>query len=803
MLKNYLTVTFRSLLKNRAFSFINIVGLAVGMAACLLILQYVTFELSYDNFHEKGDRLYRVNQDRYTNGKLTTQWAAGTSAIGPALKATLPEIEDYVKVMKADRSLISYKDRKLVLDDNYYAGSSFFKLFSYPLLKGDPATALRETNTVVLSEETARKLFRNEDAMGQLVMAGSEPLKVTGIMQDIPENTHLKIDFLQSYATMAKYHPSSTTYDLEKSWFSDGYLTYVLIKHGVDMSKLDSKLAEVAKQGRGNLPPSETAVYTLQPVKDIHLYSDRMMEARANGDGQAVYLLLGIAVFVVIIAWINYINLATARGIGRAKEVGVRKTLGSAKIQLVCQFMLESAVLNGLAMALAVVIISLCVPAFASLTGLDINFSLLSNPSFWVTVTILFLIGSGFSGFYPAVVLSGFRPVEVLKGKFTSSSKGVILRKGMVVFQFAASIFLLIGSLAVYLQVDYMQGQKLGVKIDQTLVIRPPLIRVDSMYRDMSAFKHESLSQNSIKNISISTSVPGSSIDWNVGRLRQVGEDEDKGIQSRVIATDYEFLKAYDIKLLAGRYFSPDYATDNGALILNRASAERFGFNKPEEAIGKQLVFNGTPSNIVGVVENFHQESLRTNYDAIIFKCDPKVQGQLSVKVDPSNISQIIGLLKTNWAKYFPGDTFDYFFLDQHFNEQYKADQRFGKVFGIFTLIAIFVACMGLFGLVSYTIVQRTKEIGIRKVLGASVREILQLLYKDFALLILISFVISAPLGWYAVHRWLEGYAFRIDVNLLMFIVPFLGVLTIAFSTISMLTVKAALMNPVKSLKIE
>ncbi|MCC8426519.1 ABC transporter permease [Mucilaginibacter sp. UR6-11] len=803
MLKNYLRVIFRNLGNNKAFSFINIVGLAIGMAACLFILQYVSFELSYDNFNTKGDRLYRINQDRYTGGKLSTVWAAGASAAGPAFKTAFPnEIEEYVKLLSTGQALVSHNNRSFVINNNFMVGPGFFKMFSYPLLQGDANTALKEPRSVVLSVSVAKKLFGGANAMDQNVTIFNKPLKVTGIMQDMPKNSHLKLDVMESYSTLKEIFGLSPSFDLETKWFSDGFITYVLLKPGVNVKALEAKFVPIAKRGLADAP-NEAAVYTLQPVKDIHLYSNRTGEASPNGDGKSVYLLLGVAIFAIIIAWINYINLATALGMARAKEVGVRKTLGSAKIQLIAQFIFEAIILNGIAMLLAIGMIAVCIPGFATISGVGAGFSLFSKPIFWLSVLGIVTIGSILSGFYPAIVLSSYKPVEVLKGKLPNISGGVILRKGLVVFQFAASIFLLIGALTVYKQIDFMQNQKLGVNIDQTVVIRSPLIQVDSLRRDMHIFKETALALPSVKSITVSSDVPGSQVSTNRGRLRMVGQSENSSVQARVITTDYDFLKNYGIKIIAGRDYSPQYPGDEETLIVNRSAAVLFGYNKPQDIIGKQMIFGGGPHTIIGVTEDFHQQSLRDKYDAIIFDFSSWANGNVSVKINANNAAQTIAALKANWARYFPGDPFDYYFLDNHFNEQYKTDQRFGRVFGIFTLIAIFVACLGLFGLVSYTIVQRTKEIGIRKVLGATVNSILQLLYKDFALLILLAFLVSAPSAWYAIHQWLNNYAFRIDISPLFFLLPFAIVVIIAFATVSWLSVKAALMNPVKSLKTE
>ncbi|WP_259067344.1 ABC transporter permease [Mucilaginibacter sp. X4EP1] len=802
MIKNYLLIAFRNLSKNKAFSFINITGLAIGMAAGLLIIQYVSFELSFDNFHAKKDRVYRVSQDRYDRGKLSTQWAGGAFGAGNAFKNNFPEVEDFVKVVGNGSLLAVYKDQRLTLDKTYFAGPSFFNIFSYPLINGDPKTALQDVNSAVVTESVAKKLFGTTDAVGKTFIWDVNSLKVTGVMKDFPANTHFKTEMLISYATLMKFvGPKS---DLDVTWLNDGCLTYLLLKPGVDPKALEAKFVPfVDKTYRKINWSGASAKYHLQPLQSIHLYSHLMQEAEPNGDGKSVYLLAAIAIFVIIIAWINYINLATAKGITRAKEVGVRKTLGSAKSQLLSQFMFEAMLLNGLAILLSIILIILFLPIFSAISGQYITLTLLFKPIFWIGVVILFLLGSFFSGFYPAIVLSNFKPVEVIKGKLSASPKGIVMRKVMVVFQFAASIFLLIFSLTVYRQVSYMQNQKLGINIDQTLIIKQPLAHVDSFYRSMSAFKNESLRDPSVKSVTVSTSIPGDPVQWNAGGIKLTGTDQSQGKQYRIIGGDYDYLKAYNAKLITGRLFSKDFTTDPHAVVFNVKATQEMGFEKPEQAIGKQIDFWGQVYTIIGVVDNYHQQSLHDAFDAVIFRCIPDVRGQVSVKINTTNLPQTIAALKKNWNAFFPGDEFNYFFLDQHFNEQYHADKQFGQVFATFTGIGIFVACLGLFGLVSFTIVQRTKEIGIRKVLGASVNSILQLLYKDFAQLVVISFIISAPLGWYAIHQWLQTYAFRIGISWTLFVIPFIAVAVIAMTTVSYLSVKAALMNPVKSIKTE
>jgi putative ABC transport system permease protein len=506
----------------------------------------------------------------------------------------------------------------------------------------------------------------------------------------------------------------------------------------------------------------------------------------------------------VVIAWVNYVNLATARAINRAKEVGVRKAVGSQRAQLIKQFLLESALLNGLAVALALVLVVVTLPLFNELSGQQMTLSLLSSSRFWIALFGLLIVGIFFSGLYPAFVLSGFRPVVVLKGQMVNTRQGIALRKSLVVFQFAASLFLLVGTLAVFRQIQFMRAQTLGLNIDQTLVIKPPIVGKDSTYmQQMKAFKEELQRQASIRSITASTSIPGEPVGWNAGGIRLKGTDESKGKQYRVIGVDYDYLKAYNLKLLAGRNFAKDFGTDPKAVIFNKMGLQQLGFNKPEEAIGKDIEFWGETYKLVGVVDNFHQQSLREAYEPLVLRLIPDVRGFFSVKMAPNEASKTIATIQGAWNQFFPGNPFDYFFLDQHFADQYRADQRFGQVFGLFTALAILVACLGLFGLASFTTAQRTKEIGIRKVLGASVMEIVQMLYKEFAILILVAFVVATPLAWYAITQWIQSYAFRTDVHWWLFVLPFVAVLVIALLTVSFQSVKAALMNPVKSLRAE
>jgi putative ABC transport system permease protein len=807
MFRNYFKTAWRNIKRHKAYSAINIIGLAIGISACLLILQYVSFELSYENFQANRDRIYRVEQDRYDNGKISTQWAAGAFAVGNSFAAAIPEIEDYVKVVQNDKVTADINNQPIKIEKVYFASASFFKIFTYPLMEGNRNTALKEPFTAALSESTANKLFGTTSVVGKpLALNRNSNYTITAVFKDPPFNTQLKPDILLSYATFQKLTTDSTDRGPETAWQWDGCLTYLLLHKGVDPALVEKKFIPVVKKFTDDdMKKSNGAViYRLQHLKDIHLYSHYMFEPGQTGDGKTVYLLLGIAFFIVLIAWVNYINLATARAITRAREVGVRKAVGSQRRQLIVQFLSESALLNALAVMLALVIVLTAIPGFNAISGQQLSFSLFFQPGIWIGLTGMFLVGVFFSGMYPAFVLSGFDPIEVLKGRLGTSTRGILLRKSLVVFQFTASLFLLTGTVVVFEQIQYMRKQALGMNIDQTLVIPPPSVGIDSTFlQRITAFKQELQQKSSVQQITVSTSIPGEPVLWNAGGIKLVGQDESRQKQYRVIGVDYDYLKAYGLKIIAGRPFDKSFGSDNQSVIFNRKGIEQLGFNKPEEAIGRKIDFWGRQYTIEGVTENFHQQSLREAYEPLILRLIPDVNGFISLKTSAANTAQTVSGVRTEWDKFFPGNTFEYFFLDDHFDAQYKSDQRFGKVFGLFTSLAILVACLGLFGLASFTTLQRTKEIGIRKVLGASVGNILHLLYREFALLLMIAFLITVPLAWITSAKWLESYTFRVSIHWLFFLLPFLVIVSIALITVSFQSFKAALASPVKSLRTE
>ncbi len=804
MIKNYLLTTLRNISRRKGFSILNVLGLSIGLAASLLILQYVKDELSYDSFHANADQLYRVQYDRYREGELVFKSATSFPKMAPTLKADYPEIENSCRLyLQYGGGVIRYNDVSIKEDNLFLADQSFLEMFSYPVIKGDRNTALKEPNTAVVEEATARKYFGNEDPIGKRIrFSSNQEYEITGVIQS-PENSHLKFSFLFSYKTYPGLEAGAEHNQWEEAWGWYDFYNYIQLKPGADPKALEAKFpGYIKKYGREG--DDKKIVFTLQPLKDIHLYSDLIQEARVNGNGKSVYFLAIIAFFILIIAWVNYINLATARAVERAKEVGVRKAIGAARTQLMGQFVSEAFVVNLIAVAIALALLNLAIPIFNNLSGKELTLSIFSDRYFWYAVGLLFLLGSALSGLYPAFVLSAYQPSRVLKGSMKGTREGMLLRKGLVITQFVASVSLIAGTIIVYQQLKFMQNRNLGIDINQTLVINAPgVVQNDSLYASTyNSFKTEMLHHPAVKNIAGSSEIPGNLVYWTNGAKR-IGLDQDQAsMQMYRIGVDHDFFDTFGNEILAGRGFSREF-NDARNVVLNRKAVSDFGFKTLDEAVGSKVSIGGDTLSIVGVIENYHQEGLKVDFRPMAFSFFDAPQSYFSVKVKPENLEQTLAYAKEKYSTLFPGNPFDYFFLDSFFNRQYKGDQQFGKIFGLFSLLAIFVASLGLFGLASFTASQRTKEIGIRKVLGSSVPNIFLLLSKDFLKLVIIANVIAIPLVWLLMDKWLGTFAFRIEIGIWIFAVATVITTFIALATVSYQSITAALANPVKSLRYE
>lgn len=804
MLRHYLTTAWRYFRRNQTFSFINLLGLSIGMAACLLILQYVRYERGYDNFHEEKDNLYRVAQKRFDKGELSTEWAAGCGAIGPALKAEFPE----VKAASTVRSLggtMRYKDNFFRERNMYMVMPDFFKMFTFEVVEGNPEEQFTEPFQAAVSRSTAKRYFGSEDPIGKTITHnGENDFTVVAIFEDIPEQSHMKFDLLFSYQTFISWQGEQVL----TAWQWDGFYTYVLLQEGTDQAAFEAKIPALVETQAGERLKEFDAwmSFYLQPVDEIHLTSDLMYEMEANGNGQYVYFLSLIAIFILGIAWVNYINLATAKSTERAKEVGLRKVMGSFRSSLMRQFLVEALLTNTIAAAIAIILARLALPVFNNLTESSFRFEMFSSPGFWALFLAVLLGGSLLSGLYPAFVLSSFKPVSVLKGRYVSSRNGILLRKFLVGFQFAISLLLIAGTITVYRQLAFMRTQDLGVNIDQTLVMRSPDVR-DSTYADkLRAFKSELILSADIKGVTASSAVPGRQPGWNAGGIRRIGEGPDQAKQYRVIGADYDYIDAYEIELIEGRSFDESFGTDESKVLFNESAIKVMGFQTNKEALGVDIYFWGDTFEIVGVLADYHHQSLKVTPEPLIFRLFPSPGGFYSAKIqsdDAQSFQSAVAHVESTWAQFFPATPVDYFFLDTYFDDQYRNDRTFGAAFAAFALLAIIVACLGLFGLTAYAALQRTKEVGIRKVLGASGGQIVQLLSREIIWLVVVAAFIALPLSWFLMQTWLESYAYRIDLDWQLFAWPLLGLLAITLGTVSFQIIRTARLNPVKALRYE
>lgn len=808
MIRNYFLTALREIYKNKTFSTVHIFGLSLGIAAFVLILQYSLYELNYDNFYKNADQIYRVRQDRYDKGKLSTTWGAGCPAIGPALKNEFPEVLEYARLSKVS-GIINITESNFREERMYTANTSFITMFPVKLLAGVDSICLNEPFTAIISESIAKKYFGPNDAIGQTFRLNKEVVfKITGVFKDIPENTHLKFNILISWPTYVKWRGK----EIETAWFWDGFYTYVKLQKGTDIPAFERKMNEFTDKQIEDFSKqyNQGAVYSLQPLRSIHLHSNLMWEAEVNGDAKTVYFLMFIAFIILIIAWVNYINLSTVKAIFRSKEVGIRKISGAFRFQLIRQFLIESFTINLIASLVAMVIVFLCNPYLRTLT--TSNLSIWSSDIWFVFLAVIF-VGPVISGLYPSLIISSFSPMVIFRGKLKSSSGGSLLRKILVVFQFAASITLISVTITVYKQVIFMRNQELGVDIKQTLILKGPGV-ADSTYNEkLSVFKAELLKCPLIKAVTASTSIPGSKVEWNAGGIRLVSDDNSKSNQFRIIGVDHDFIEQYDLKILTGRNFSKDFSTDGESVIFNEEAVKLMGLTSPESALGKEIYFWGNNYKIIGVLKNFHQESLKEFFDALIFRFTPSTRDYFSVKLYlkskagsdtyTNETKKALALIKDSYNIQFPGNPFEYFYLTDHYENQYSAEKRVGTIFELFAILAIVIACLGLFGLSWFIIIQRTKEIGIRKANGASVFELLIHLSRDYFQLILIGLVLAAPLAYFFSIKWLEKYPNRVDFSWWLFLLSGLLIFLISAITISYNTISIAQSDPARSLRYE
>jgi len=797
MVRSFFTLFWRNLTRHKGYSFINIVGLALGMAAFILISAYVHFERSYDRMHKDGGNIYRVESSFYRGTQRTDDWPTSTNGYARAMKDNFPEIASFTRInWNNSERMVQYKDIKFRETHVCFADTNFFSFFSYPLLKGNPATLLKDVNTIVLSASAAKRYFHDADPMGQFLevgtIAGKLHCQVTGIFQDLPANSTMQFSMLISWASSPEW--------MKDTWYLHESYTFVKLSPGGEVASVEAKFPALAEKYK-NGPALKELKWTIHlvPLADIHLNPAKQYEIEVKGNRRAVQFLSLMAFVILTIACVNYVNLYTARAMERAKEVGIRKVSGARPGQLIGRFLLESAVINTIALVLAVGMVFL---------SSSLPFGLLFDGVLYLRVTGVFLLSILASGLYPAIVLAGIKPIVVLKGRYSFSRGGLVLRKGLVIFQFAISLLLIVGTLAVHRQIRYMSSQDLGVRIDRTLIVRAP-VNTNDYEQKIAGLKNAFRAIPTVAGVTGSGAVPGREVGEFLANRRLAAAKTDERLYE-MLKVDHDFISLYGLTLIAGHAFDRSRPADSTGLVLNEAAVQQFGFASPEKAIGEKVwleVNKGKPNEIIGVVRNYHQRSLQQGYTPVILFMDPDYKwipaNYYSVKVNTKDMTGTLDRLKKTWAGFFPESSFDFFFLDDFYDRQYQQERQFGGVFGVFSSLAIFIACMGLFGLTAYSTARRTKEIGIRKTLGASVRSILLLLTWDLVKFIFWAGLVALPLSYLLVGQWLQGYAFRVGLAWWQFAGPVAALVVLAIVTTGWLTFAAAVANPVKTLKQE
>ncbi|MVT09198.1 ABC transporter permease [Chitinophaga tropicalis] len=805
MLKNYLKIAWRNLLRKKVYSAISITGLAVGVACCVLITMYVQDELSYDRYNTNINNIYRVLH-AYRNIKDVDVKAPpspqeyqvwGNAPVGAALSADFPEVKKVTQFTSPFTYLLEHNDRRFQQDGLLFADSATFDIFSWRMLAGNPKKALEAPYSIVLTKSTAQKYFGNENPVGQTLRAeGQFALNVTGVMEDVPANSHFTFNGLVSMNTFRQMKPG-----IFSEWGYIDFYTYFIVPEHTDMKAMEAKIPGFVAR---HVPKDDNETYTLafEPLAAAYLHSQAGRQPGVTGSLSNVYIFSLIAVFILLIACINFINLSTARSMERAREVGVRKAVGAYQKGLVYQFLTESILLSLIAVVLAIVLVLVALPAVSEISGKPLNWRLLLSLKLAPAILCMPLILGLLAGSYPAWVLARFRPVEVLKGQFRSSGSGVILRKALVVIQFSLSVALIAGTAIVYSQLKHLRSHTLGFRQDQMLVIN--YAGDNKVNQSIDAVKAALARNPAVQSITASRAVPGDFFP-NASTLVELRNGDMKVETPALYEIDYDFIPAYEMKMAAGRAYSRDFPSDvEQSLLLNEAAAKLYGYANPEDIIGKRFEQWGRKGQVIGIVKDFNYQSLHKKVEPLVIRMAPSyVLNKISLRIKTDNLPQTIKELEKTWSSLAPHRPFLYTFLDQAFNLQYKQDEHFGELFAAFAALTIFIACLGLFGLATYATEQRVKEIGIRKVLGASVSSIISLLSSDFIRLVLIAIVIATPAVWWAMQQWLQSYAYRIEIQWWMIgLAGILAVIT-AMITVSFLAMKAAFMNPIKALKTE
>jgi len=799
MLKNYLKVAARNLARYKGYAFINIMGLAVGIAASVLIFLYIADELSFDRFHENAGRIYRITADWSNKGDSRIHQLGTPHVLAKTIREKYPQVEALTQITgPLGDVVLKYRDLALKETDGFAADASFFDVFSFPLIKGDPESALRAPNTVVLSESLAAKCFGKEDPLDKTIeiqVVGQRiPHKVTGVMRDVPPNSHFRFEMLVSLVTL---YPTPST-----GWTSNNYATYLLLSDGVTEMLMEEKLVEIDKLyfegGRQHLP----WIWTLEPITRIHLYSDLVTGNQPNGSAAYVKLFTFVAVLILVIAGINFVNLATARSSRRAREVGIRKVVGSLRSQLIGQFLGESILTSFVALAVGIGLIQAALPFYRNLTGRNLDLSYFTNP-FVIPGLLALSLSVGFlAGLYPAFFLSSFKQTEVLKGsRFGGRNRGALaLRNGLVVFQFAMSVLLIIGSLVIAKQLDFIKNQRLGFDKDHVVAVH----NADNLGPQLAVYSDRLKQHSDILGVTAAGALPGQGTsNWGIG---VEGIETDRPMNMNFMTCDQDFAEVLNIRMTEGRFMSREYPSDVDAVVINRKAAEYFGIPEP---VGKKIRIWWTKKNltIIGIIDDFHFESLHRDVRPMGYILPEAINSNrkpyLLAKIHSERTTAVLSYIEKTWASMASGLPFEFSFLDEKIDSLYQNDNRAGKIVSLFSILAIFVSCLGLFGLAAFVTEQRTKEIGIRKILGARLSAILWLLTGQFVKWVVIANLLAWPVGYWVMNRWLQGFALRTSLTAWLFLSSTLAAVAIAVLTVSWQVLRAAQANPADSLRYE
>jgi putative ABC transport system permease protein len=805
----------RTLFKYKSFTIINLIGLTVGKAVFLLILGYVLFEHSFDKFHSGYDKIYRITMNEYSEGSVANRYAITFPAVGPALKSEFSEVKDYVRLYTESTYgpiIFNYTNaagltNKLLEQRTYYADANFFTFFSFPLISGDPETVLSEPNFVVLSKQAASRMFKNEDPIGKILTmhdrGGAKTLKVTGIAEDVPAQSHFKFDYIVSHASLGKDDWCNTSWD-----FND-FTTYVSFNKPVEPGAMEKRLNEFVNRHTGqNVGSGTFNTIALQPLAAIHLTSDLTQELDINGNKDVVNYLLLTALFILFISWINYINMSTAVSNERAREVSIRKVLGSNKVQIVKLFMSEAFLVNLCAITLALILTEWLANSLSSYMGLTVHSYMFDFSSFHSTVfnlaaVLLFIAGTFCSGIYPSLRVSSFESIEILRGGKSNSPATARYRNVLVVFQFMTTFVLLAFVLAIYSQINFMKESDLGFDIDNMLIVQAPRV-VDSQVgyeQSLQQFKSEMLKQSIVTDVSISTLVPGIPYNWTAS-IRRENRKENEGSSIYLLGVDRDFTRLYNMKMVAGiDYAGTVNESNNTGIILNESAVKMLGFASPADAVGaKVILWNNDLREIIGVVKNFNQESMRYSpqpYVLFLFS----QSGYFSVKLASNNFREGRAAVSNVWNKAFPDNPVNHFELKEFYNQQYKGDYQFGQTFTGSALLIIIISFIGLFGLLTFFINRSAKEIALRKVLGASSLGLWTRVYAHFLKLICAATLVALPLSYWVINSWLERYSSRVDVSVLFFIVPLLFIVIISVMVVAISFFRINSINPADTIR--